>query len=243
VEVARSVETQTGEHLLASAPKHASGGAFFEVAKVLLEVWLRRRCPLQSSELEGLVGASYPTVSSALQELEARGELERKRVRRVELRGVPLRTLREIVIRADEVRHTRWYVDALGRPPNPELLLRRLRKARLPGVGVGEVPAGHHYDPNLDLIGLPRIDLTLSTGIAERTLRRLSEVDPALRLSAKTRRDEAVLVVHSLSRNEPLFERAADETYADPVETMLDLYELHLDEQAETLAKRLRAAS
>ncbi len=59
-----------------------------------------------------------------------------------------------------------------------------------------------------------------------------------------TRQDEAIGAVHRIVRAESSFEESPGSLpYADPVETLLDLHELHLTAQAEALVRRMRGGA
>ncbi len=186
------------------------------------------------------VGCSAPTVIAALRELDARGEIERTKSRSVELRRLPRQTLDELVLRADRLRRTRWFVDRSGRA-NPEALLRRLTRAKLDGFAFGGVTAARHYDPSLDVLGLPRIDVSLHTARHSKfDAGLLTRIDPAL-AEVPSSKSEPILVVHSVTRAESLFEVAHGFPYADPAEVLVDLLELHLGAQASDFVKSLRS--
>ena len=243
VEIANAIASQLG-----AVPESKKGGVasrgpglFFEIAKVLLEAWLRRRGALQIQEILRRVGCSYPTAAGALEELENRRELVRLSDRRVELRGLPRQTLGELVVRSEALRRTQWFVDASGRRADPTALLRRLQRANPENMAVGGVVAAHHYDRVLDLQGLPRIDLTLwaprNAGFNPSLLTR---VDPALTMTT-ARKADSIIAIHHLARAESLFERQPHGLpFADPVETLLDLHELHLGTQADAFLKHVR---
>jgi hypothetical protein len=56
-------------------------------------------------------------------------------------------------------------------------------------------------------------------------------------------RESAIVVLHLVQRADPLFEPdpKGGLPYADPVETLLDLHELRLANQADQMIERLRA--
>jgi hypothetical protein len=209
----------------------------FEVWRVLLAAWLRKEGPLPLHEVQRRSGCSHPTVSIALSRLQERGELTRTSSRSVALESFPRRSLNEVAVLANAFRQTRRYVDASGRRPDPVDLLERLNAQAPLGVAVGGVSAARHYEPDFDLNGLPRLDVT-TTRVDERWIK---DIDPALR---RVGPEEAspVLVVHFLRRPEPLFEkgRRGRLPFTDPAETLLDLYDLRLTTQAGEFVEALR---
>lgn len=212
----------------------------FEVMKVLLEAWLRRAGPLQIQEIARRSGSSYPTVKLALEQLERRDELQRSRDRRAELRGLPKKSLEEAAVLSETLRQTRWIVDVSGRPGDPARLLRRLERAKLPRVAVGGVTAARHYDREFDLNGTPRLDLTIWTQRHDSyDPSAISNLDPGLKVTS-VKAPGAIAVVHRLSRGDSLFEKGPQVPFADPVEVLLDLYELGLTAQARAFTRHLR---
>jgi hypothetical protein len=123
-----------------------------------------------------------------------------------------------------------------------ERLLDRVRK-NLPSNGaLGGVEAARHWDPDFDLNGIPRIDFTLQVpGNQTPDLDFLRKIDPSLRVSAEGSPTRNVLAIHVLRRPESYFDADHKDgtRFADPVETLLDLQELRLGEQADALLRRL----
>lgn len=244
-EIAAAISSQIALEDSAKAEHAPATGTgtpfFFEIVKVLLEAWLKRRGALRVQQIMERVGCSHPTVANALDELERRREIIRTRDRRVELRGLPRQTLDEAVILSESLRQVQWITDASGVPGDPAKLLRRLQGTKLPRVAVGGVVAARHYDPAFDLHGTPRIDLTVWSprGVAY-DWASIANVYPGW-VPTIVRQPDAIIAVHRLARAEALFEENAKGLpYADPVETLLDLYELRLTAQAQALVKHMR---
>ena len=214
--------------------------AFFDILRPLLVAWFRRSGPLTSKELSAQTGFSYPTISSALRELEP--YLLRHSDRRVELRAFPKDAWFRLVAQAKIVRFTQAYADPSMRPRSPEVLLQRLRELNRSDIAVGGVLGARHYLPGLDLVGTPRLDLvvhTLRPGGSHEFLRKL---DPALK-PAK-RGEPARVFVHSLCRPVTFFQESGDGiVWADEVECLLDLHEARLESQALEFLERLTPKS
>ncbi len=228
-----------------TAPKDnvAALSMSFEVTKVLLHAWLLHHPPLRIGEVMARAGVSHPTVHSVLAELARRNEIERTSDRRVELRTFPRKTLSSFVVLGDKLRQTRWIADRSGRPPDPERLLKRLEKAKPAPAAIGGVVAARRYDPRFDLNGTPRLDISWW---APRNKPydpvSLTKVDPGLTLLT-TEPPEALAVVHRIARPGPFFDRnPRGLPWADPVEVLLDLYELQLDAQAQDFVVRMRGS-
>lgn len=213
---------------------------FFEVFKVLLDQWILGRGPIAVGELMRRVGCSYPTAADAIRRLEGSQEIARRSRRSVQLTGFPKKTWTEVLALSESLRKTQYYADPTGRTPAPLDLYRRLKGVPYKHIGVGGVQAARHWDPHFDLHGLPRLDITshMASGIGD--LGFLEKLDPALK-AVSPGAPRVVLAVHPLFRAEPCFEKnpKGKIDWADPVETLLDLHELRLVDQAEELTKRL----
>lgn len=220
-------------------PRRLSG-KFFEVWKVLFGAWLRSEGPIQVGDLAKRAGCSYPTVAKILDVLQERRELDRDSSRSVQLAALPRQTLREVMILQESLRRPIRFQDSSGRRPNVEFLLKRLEKIKPLRCALSGVVAARHYDPNFDLNGLPRLDVTLH-GPAD--LDWVSKVDPALS-PMQTNMGEPVLVVHPLRRPKPEFIKTSRHKLpiADAVETLLDLFQMGFNQQAEDLIKVLRGS-
>lgn len=212
-----------------------------DILKVLLVHWFRGDGPVRISQIIDESGATYPTVREAVIRLEKTGELGRTSNRRVALPDFPGQSWPEWVALSRTLRRSLYLVDASGRPANPSGLLKRLHALRVPGLAVGGVVAARHWSRDFDLNGLPRIDATWH--VADRNpdpdwIRRL---DPALR-SRNHPQESPQLVVHYLTRAQALFTPSggAREILADPVETLLDLLDVRLIDQANAMIEEYR---
>lgn len=230
---ARDVLRRPAAEVGPSLPKH------FVILQVLLTRWLLGQGPISRNELGEQAGCTYPTIAKALPRI---GRAVRQLSNRsLELQSFPQRAWSELLALAPSLRGTVAYVDGTGRDPDPEALLRRLRKLAPAHVALGGVVAAHHWDPHFDLQGFPRIDLSVHA--PERPdLSFIERLDPALVLAPRDA-PAPLLVVHPVRRPAALFAPAAAGglPMADPVETLLDLSELRLPDQASALIDRLRA--
>jgi hypothetical protein len=216
--------------------------ALFEVVKVLLLTWLRGRGPLAVGEIQRAAGVAYATVAQALQLLERRQEVTRRSDRSAELTAFPSASWAEILALSETLRRPVWYADRTGRPLDTELLLHRLQTRPLSNMALGGVVAARHWDRAFNLNGTPRIDVVLSAPPGHSLPDLLARIAPSLVQSPRTD-ERTVLVIHPLRRKEAFFERVNGDRLliADPVETLLDLYEMRLASQAEDLVRALRA--
>lgn len=202
---------------------------YYDILRVLVRQWMLRAGPVTSRWLAETAGCTYPTVASALTRLEK--YLTRHTDRRVELGAFPRDEWFRLVANADRVRQTRRYADRSGQPRSAESLLLRLRRLNRADVAVGGVAGARHHFPHFDLVGVPRLDLTIHCRRREPDLGFLRKLDPALQ---PARPDEVPrLVLHVLRRPVVFFDKDPDTgIWADPVECLLDLHEMRLEAQA-----------
>jgi hypothetical protein len=220
------------QHELARRPAGASRSseAHYEILRVLIHQWLLGRGPISIGSLMEISGASHPTVSRSVERLEHC--LKRHSDRSVELRIFPRDEWARLVAVSNDVRATVRFVDRSGQARSPESLLRRLRSLGRQDLAVGGVWGAKHYQPSLDLIGNPRLDLSIHSARKAADLSFVEKLDPALEKA--TRRDESpTLVIHTIRRAESLFQPTENDLpWADPVECLLDLHEARLEPQA-----------
>ena len=231
----RSVAAHVGSR--AVPPHEGRADRSGEVLKVLAHRWLLGEGPVTTRRLQDLTGLSYPTVAEDLHELG--DAITRSSNRSVSLRMLPHDAWTEL--RARRTRHAAWFADASGRPPDLEHLVQRLRRLRPDGVAVAGILAAKRRYAELDLVGLPRLDLSIHAPSAGPDVSFLRRLDPAL-VRVATPRD-AVIALHGVPRADALFEDDEDgRTWADPVEALLDLQELRLNAQADAFVKHLRSS-
>lgn len=220
------------QHELSRRPAGASRSseAHYEILRVLINRWMLGRGPLSIGSLMEISGASHPTVSRSVERLEHC--LTRHSDRSVELRIFPRDEWARLVAVSDDVRATVRFVDRSGQARSPESLLRRLSSLGRQDLAVGGVWGAKHHQPSLDLIGNPRLDLSIHSARKAADLSFVESLDPALEKA--TRRDESpTLVIHTIRRAESLFQPAENDlAWADPVECLLDLHEARLESQA-----------
>jgi hypothetical protein len=224
---------------LRAAARTSSRLKYFDVFHVLLVRWLLNEGPISRHELGEKAGCTYPTIAKAIQRLGR--VVEHGSNRSVALRAFPRREWQELVALSPTLRSPIAYVDGSGRPPDLEGLRRRLQKLKLWHVAVGGVVAAHHWDPDFDLQGLPRLDISVHAQMSL-DLSFIERLDPALQPVKGDATQPPTLVVHAIRRPYPLFAPAKDAglPVTDPVETLLDLHELGLEGQAQELVERLR---
>jgi hypothetical protein len=239
--IAESLQARLGG--TESPPRERETGLsrmFFETFKVLLHQALDAGGPVAIGVIMRRTGCSYPTAAETIRRLERSREIVRRSNRSVQLNGFPEKTWPEILALSGPFRGSRFYADSSGRPPDPMALGRRLRQSPSPRLALGGVLAARHYDPHFDLRGLPRLDVSVHATGEPGELDFIGRLDPALK-RVEPGTSGVVLAVHPLRRAEPLFgtDPRGGIGWADPVETLLDLHELRLVDQAERLIHRL----
>ena len=206
--------------------------AFSIVLELLVNRWFDGTGPVTTAWLMSAGGHSYPTVAKALDRLAS--VVHRGSDRSVELSRFPREEWSRLVARAEEIRSTMWFVDASGQPRSAEILLERLKRLRRNDIAVGGVAGARHHYERLDLVGTPRLDLSVHCPENALDLTFIEDLDPALERQTKQAGHPASLVVHCVRRRESLFARDADGfAWADRVECLLDLHEARLEHQAE----------
>ena len=213
-----------------AGPGRARGNASFVVLKILLHHWLTNGDLVTTDWLARTSGYSYPTIASVLHGL---GSLvERRSDRRLRLRWFSREEFARLLAVSDRARDTARYGDRSGQSRSPEQHVRRLEKLAPAGIGIGGVLGAKHYFRDLDLVGVPRLDLSQHGPRRNLDLGFIEELDPALR-RVEDPLEPATVVVHAVRHADPLFTpREGGLWWADPVECLLDLHEAHLDAQA-----------
>lgn len=204
--------------------------SFYAIFQILLHQWLLGQGSMTSDWIMKTAGCSYPTVRDALRRLDH--YLLRHSNRRVELRYFPKDEWARLLAVSDNVRSTTRFADRSGQPRLPESHLRRLEKLNISNLAVGGVIGAKHYYPNLDLVGTPRLDLSLHCPGRSMDLSFIEKLDPALK-KVEDPLQPVNLAVHAVRRKESFFEPGEGVLYwADPVECLLDLQEARLESQA-----------
>jgi hypothetical protein len=244
--ITRSIDLDLKSTLLTVVDKErASAGprlnradASFVVPKILLHHWLTKGGFVSASWLSSISGYTYPTVAKVIDDLG--GLIERGPDRSFRLRWFPQEEFTRLVALSDRARATARYGDRSGQPRSPELHLQRLENLNLPGLAIGGVLGAKHYDPDFDLVGTPRLDISLHARNHQVDLDFIEKLDPALKRINDPLEPSSV-VVHTVFHADSLFVPREDGLFwADPVECLLDLYDARLDIQAGEFLEALR---
>ncbi len=212
----------------------------FAVEKLLVWAWLTREGPLTRTWVERTVGCTYPTVAAVVERLGS--AILRHPDRRIELKSVPREEWARLFALSGKARSVMRFVDRSGQTGTAAGLLQRLGRLVPSGVAVGGVAGTRYHYPDLDLVGLPRLDLSVHAPNRDVDIGFIRSLDPALK-QAKDSAEPALLVLHFVRHREPLVvPNPGSLPWADPVECLLDLHEAGLEAQAleflDTLASR-----
>lgn len=235
----KNVQTSIDEILLnAKSPENISlpkPDYYYELLKIMIRQWLLGKGPMTADWLSKAAGCSYPTVARAKERLGS-GLISRSD-RKIELARFPDEEWAKLLFDLDKLRSTVRYEDKSGQPRSPEKMLSRFAKLKLRNIAVGGVIGSKHYYPDLDLVGVPRLDLSVHCHQEKVNLDFVEQLDPALeRIDNNSR--SASLVIHIIRRKSNFFEESKQGTLkeslliADPVECLQDLHEMRLEPQA-----------
>jgi hypothetical protein len=217
----------------------ARGETYYELLEILIHQWLLDKGPMTADWLAKTAGCNYRTVASALRRLG--GAIKRHSDRRIELAYFPQEEFARLLAVSDRFRATTRFTDRSGQPRSPEAHLRRLEKLNVTDIAIGGVIGARHYDADLDLVGTPRLDLSLHCPGKQMNLSFIEKLDPALK-RVDDPHQPANVVIHAVRHANPLFQpRDGGLRWADPVECLIDLHEGHLDAQAADFLRALEA--
>jgi hypothetical protein len=206
------------------------GSSYFVIVKILIHQWLLNKGPMTVKWLAESTGYSYPTVASILKNLGS--VIERQSDRRIGLNQFPTEAFSRLIVNSEIDRSAVCYTDYSKQPFSTEFYIRRLEKLNLPDLAIGGVLGARHYYPELDLVGTPRLDLSRHSSGESSDLEFINKLDPALK-PVDDPYQPADVVVHFVRHKKSFFEpREGGLFWADPVECLLDLHELHLEAQA-----------
>lgn len=203
---------------------------YYELLKIMIRQWLLGKGPMTADWLSKTAGCSYPTIARTKQRLG--NLLISHSDRKFELSKFPREEWAKLLFDLDKLRSTVRYEDKSGQPRSPEKLLSRLTKLKLRNVAIGGVIGSKHYYPDLDLVGVPRLDLSVHCHQDMVNLDFVEQLDPALE-RINNHGQTASLVIHLIRRKTNFFEDSKEGLlFADPVECLQDLHEIHLEPQA-----------
>lgn len=125
-------------------------------------------------------------------------------------------------------RLTKRYSDRSGQPRSIDSLLKRLARIEHVNIAVAGTLGAQRIYPEIDLIGTPRLDLTVHCPDKYLNIDFVKKLDPALKEELNLEKP-ASLVIHCIRRKKAFFTTNSNGiSWADPVECLLDLHEMSL---------------
>ena len=200
------------------------------VFETLVNRWLLGYGPMTTESLIEATGFSYPPVAKALNDLDSL--IKRYSDRRIDLTGFPRQEWRRYLSQAERQKLARKFAFPEGLSRSPDSQLKRFRKLRVKGAAIGGVYAARHYCPDLDLVGAPRLDLSLHCPSGEIDLEWIRRLDAALE-PVESAAQIPQLVVWPVFRVESMFKTDSKGlSFADPVSCLVALHDARLESQA-----------
>lgn len=201
--------------------------AIDEVTKLMILQWIRNEGPRTAEWYGRMVGCSYPTVAEAASSVR---HLVKRSDRKIELNALADSNLLYLDVNAFKTRSTIRFADRSGQPRSIEGLLKRFRGQGRPDIAIGGVLAALHYNPQLNIIGNPRLDLLMHCNGQYANIDFVERLDPALQQTDDPQEPDR-LVIHFLRRKESFFVIDKHGTqWADQLECIFDLSDLRLHE-------------
>lgn len=201
------------------------------VSSMLAQLWLRGEDPQSFKALQHLCGASYPTVSTVVKELSAKGFIAHQSDRRVSLKYLTHDAWLTMFKAHSDNRKVLRFVDPTGQSRSPDSMAIRLFKLQeqdlFKNVAVGGVLGAKHYFPDLDITASPRLDISVYGESTEF----VHKIDAALEQTSNPQA-KAVLIVHLVQGPERFIDRNDSGTWAPEMECLADLIELGLTREA-----------
>jgi hypothetical protein len=190
----------------------------------------RDRQGFSITSLEQGIGASYRTVIRALDTLGP--ALKQYSDHSVALTAFPRMAWEKFLVFADTARSTKYYSDRSGRPRSPQSLMQRLQALPRHDIAIGGIAGAMRIYQDLDLVGLPRLDLHIHAPRSSMDLSFIRKLDPALKETG-AHDEKPALAIHFLRRKKSYFRIDNDQLlWADPIECLIDLLTMRMDYQA-----------
>lgn len=226
------------KHSAEPTPVASKGDASFNLQKVLIHHYLTDNSPITIKRLSSIAGCSYPTTAKLLKSM---GSLvNRHSNRRISLPYFPSDLFSHMRAMSSQTRNTLRFSTPNGMKASPEEYLERLLSIKPDNIAIGGTMAARHYDPDIDLVGNPRLDISIHHLQGPLDLSFIKKIDPVLTENSDPLQP-APLAIHLVRHHDSLFRtREQGLFWADPVETLLDLYEQKLDLQAASLLEVLQ---
>lgn len=202
------------------------------ILMILLENWFSGKGPVMIEWLKEKAGCTYPTVARALREIE--NVLSRGSDRSVALDYFPEDEFRRLVAIAPKARRTIRLADRSGKPRSVQFLIEKLQKLGHLDLkfAIGGVIGAKHYYPELNLLGVPRLDISVHSKrwVLDQSL--ALQIDPGLKITEHPG-EPAAVVIHQTQQADSFFtENSQGLPWASRTECLLDLFESRLEAPA-----------
>jgi hypothetical protein len=204
--------------------RERGGEVFHDILRVLVRQWMERGGAVSGKWLCEQAGCSHPTLTRALRRLAKYLTGTRPPVA---LARFPTDEWRRLIDGADRIRCSRRFAAATG-DLTVDALGKSVRALRRDDVWLGGVAGARHYFPALDLIGTPRLDVTMPCTSRQPDV---SWVEP-LGLRPAMEGEAVMLAVHAVHFPGARCEKSGGRRWADRVECLLDLHDARLEAQA-----------
>lgn len=205
--------------------------SFYSILQVLILLWLKGAMPVTRLHLMKITGMSYPTVAGALKKLSP--FLGKTSDRSVEFEYFPRQEWNRMLAVSGHIRSTKRYAAPQGMSRPVEQLIDRLADLGTAEMGIGGVVGAAQIFPEIDIVGLPRLDLSIHCWRSKPDYGFIAKLDPALEPLKGIGRT-ADVVVHTINRKESFFTPGNEGLFwADPVECLMDLFEAGLSRQGD----------
>ncbi len=209
-----------------------------EIYKIIIHRWLIKAGSITSDWLSKAVGCNYRTVANTLQSLG--NTIIRHSDRSVELKYFPKDVWEWLIVNSNRSRLTKHYSDQSGHPRQIESFIKRLSKIKDINIAIAGTLGAKFYHADIDLIGDPRLDITIHCPEKYFNTDFIKKIDPALEEN-QNKNNPASIVLHFIRRKISFFKPNSNGiAWADPIECILDLHEMHLEPQALELLNYLQ---
>lgn len=202
----------------------------FVVKKILILKSLVHPEFISRDELHRLAGCSLLSVDSAVDSLGSL--IERDKSRKMRLKYVSDDLLTQLVVKGQKARSTTRFRYSLGGDAPKVEWIDQIKNEKLNNVMIGGSLGTAHYFENLDIAGIPRVDLSIRCHNSIFDLSFLSKLVPGLK-KVDDPQMPADLVVHAVRHKDPFPAISGKEFIADEVECLLDLLEMNFKKEGE----------
>lgn len=208
------------------------------VTRHLVARYLQKLGGISRHDLSVAVGYSAVTLAKALGRLGKYLTTDRRG--RLQLAAFPADPWLEMVSKSEAVRRPLAFVDVSGQPRSFDYLRGRLTEVFGHRAAFGGTLGAAYWDQELDLVGTPRLDVSVHAPDGVMHAEWMQKVDPGLQPTL-SRDMMPRVVLHGVFDKgwSPAWDARQGIPVADPAECLLDLTELRLADQATAFVTRI----